>query len=394
VTSSAAQIRRYGGPAILSYGFRPLFFAGGLWAALAMALWAAMLAGAVSVPTAFGPVDWHVHELLFGYLPAVMTGFLLTAVPNWTGRLPMTGRPLLALVTCWLAGRAGVLVSQQLGVAVTAVLDLSFLAVLALLIGREIVAGKNWRNVKVLVLVGLLFGANALFHVEAVGGAAYDGYGARLGVATAVFLITVFGGRMIPSFTRNWLARRDKGALPAPFGRFDMVALLAAGIALAAWVGFPGADATALVCLVAGALHVWRLARWAPQRTLAEPLVWILHAGYAFVPLGFVLIALAVSPLDLAGQGAALHAWTAGAIGVMTLAVMTRASLGHTGQTLHATPAVAAIYGFALASAVLRVMTALGTTPPDLLYLAAALWFCAFALFSAVFGPLLWARRH
>jgi uncharacterized protein involved in response to NO len=394
VTSSAARIRRYGGPAILSYGFRPLFFAGGLWAAIAMALWAAMLAGAVSVPTAFGPVDWHVHELLFGYLPAVMTGFLLTAVPNWTGRLPMTGRPLALLVMCWLAGRAGVLVSQQLGIVVTAALDLSFLAVLALLIGREIVAGKNWRNMKVLVLVGLLLCANALFHVEAAGGAAYDGYGARLGVATAVFLITVFGGRMIPSFTRNWLARRQPGALPAPFGRFDMAALLAAGIALAAWVGFPGADATTLACLVAGALHVWRLARWAPQRTLAEPLVWILHAGYAFVPLGFVLIALAASPLDLVGQGAALHAWTAGAIGVMTLAVMTRASLGHTGQTLQATPAVTAIYGFALASALLRVAAALGAPPPGLLYLAAALWICGFALFSAVFGPLLWARRH
>ena len=392
MNTSAEQIRSYSGPAILSYGFRPLFLSAGIWAATVMALWLAMLSGSLALPTSLGPVDWHVHELLFGYLPAVVAGFLLTAVPNWTGRLPMTGRPLLLLALIWWAGRFAVLFSEQLGPTIAATVDLAFLATLGFLVAREIVAGRNWRNLKVLVPVSLLFCGNALFHVEAANGHAYSGNGTRLGIASAVFLIMLIGGRIVPSFTRNWLARREAGRLPVPFNRYDIFALAVGGLALAAWVVSPESGTTALFCLLAGALHIWRLVRWAPERTLAEPLVWILHAGYAFVSVGFILLGVSRLSADVIVPSAALHAWTAGAVGVMTLAVMTRASLGHTGYPLQATPGVTAIYAFALASAVVRIVAGTGMTTLVLLDLAGALWIAAFVSFVAVFGPSLCRR--
>ena len=351
-----------------------------------------MLSGAVALPTGLGAVDWHVHELLFGYLPAVVAGFLLTAVPNWTGRLPMTGWPLLLLALIWWAGRFAVFFSEQLGPTIAATVDLAFLATLGFLIAREIVAGRNWRNLKVLVPVSLLFCGNALFHAEAANGDAYSGNGTRLGIASAVFLIMLIGGRIVPSFTRNWLARREAGRLPVPFNRYDIFALAVGGLALAAWVVSPQGGTTALFCLLAGALHIWRLVRWAPERTLAEPLVWILHAGYAFVPVGFILSGVSRLSADVIVPSAALHAWTVGAVGVMTLAVMTRASLGHTGHPLQATLGVTAIYVFALASAVARLVAGTGMMMPLLLDLAGALWIAAFVSFVAVFGPSLCRR--
>lgn len=395
MTTSAERIRAYSGAAILSYGFRPLFLSASIWSAAAMVIWIAMLTGHLVLPTAFDPIAWHVHELLYGYLPAVVAGFLLTAVPNWTGRLPVTGAPLLVLVLSWLAGRIAVLFSVQLGQTLAAVVDLSFLTLLSLVIGREIIAGRNWRNLKVLILVALFLGGNALFHAEsAAGGAASNGYGARTGIAVAVFLIMLIGGRIVPSFTRNWLARRSPDHLPAPFNRFDLASMIIAGAALVLWIAAPNSVGTVILCLVAGALHAWRLARWAGHRTTAEPLVLILHVGYAFVPLGFLAVGwAALSPTALPAS-AAIHAWTTGAIGVMTLAVMTRASLGHVGKPLHATSSTGLIYLFVIAAAVARVASSLGLAPNTLLYLAAAAWIAAFTGFAVTFGPLLVRPRQ
>jgi len=394
MSTSAEQIRAYSGPAILSYGFRPLFLFASIWSAGAMVLWIAMLTGHLTLPTAFDMISWHVHEFLYGYLPAVVAGFLLTAVPNWTGRLPLTGTPLLILVLVWLAGRTAILFSQQLGPAATAAIDLSFLALLGFVIGREVIAGQNWRNLKVLILIVLFFCGNALFHAEAIGGAAYAGYGARLGIAVAVFLIALIGGRIVPSFTRNWLARREPGRLPIPFARFDIVSMVAAAAALLLWVAAPQRPITAILCLAAGALHAWRLARWAGYRTAAEPLVLILHIGYAFVPLGFVAAGCALLSPAALPMSAALHVWTAGAIGTMTLAVMTRASLGHVGRPLHATPGIVFIYACVIAAAGLRIAAAIDPAPQILLHLAAAAWILAFAGFTILFGPLLVRPRH
>ena len=182
MTTSTEQMRAWGGPAILTYGFRPFFFGAGVWAALAMVLWVPMLSGDMTLPAAFDPVSWHAHEFLFGYLGAVISGFLLTAVPNWTGRLPIVGWPLGGLFALWLIGRGAVMVSLYLPPLGVALADLALPLVLAAVIGREVVAGKNWRNLIVLAMLGVLALGNAVFHWEAArGDYAAQGYGLRIG---------------------------------------------------------------------------------------------------------------------------------------------------------------------------------------------------------------------
>ncbi|MFQ5623344.1 MAG: NnrS family protein, partial [Paracoccaceae bacterium] len=239
----------------------------------------------------------------------------------------------------------------------------------------------------------LLAAANAVFHVEALAGGAPGGYGIRLGVGVIVMLISLIGGRVTPSFTRNWLARRGAARLPAPFGRLDAVALALGGAALLAWVIAPEFAPFRLLFLLAALGHAVRLARWRGHRTLAEPLVTILHVGYAFVPLGFLV--LGAGGLLPGGPGPlhVPHAWTAGAVGVMTLAVMTRASLGHSGRALSATVPIIAIYAAAALAAGLRILAEFIPGESGLLHISAAAWIAGFAGFAIIFVPILATGR-
>jgi uncharacterized protein involved in response to NO len=390
--TTAQQLRSYRGPAIFKLGFRPFFLGGAVWAGAAMALFLPMLQGKIALPTAFSVLDWHIHELLYGYLPAIVAGFLLTAVPSWTGRPPVTGAPLAALFAIWLAGRAAVASSALTGPVFTAAVDLFFLIVLGAIVGREIVAGKNLRNLNVLALVALLGAGNLVFHVEAAVSGGAD-YGERIGIAAAVLLIALIGGRIVPSFTRNWLARSGPENLPALFGKFDLAAIAITAIALAIWVAAPQTVPAAAACALAGAVHLIRLARWKGYRTFSEPLVAILHAAYIFVPIGFLLTALAGVFPDAVPPPSGIHAWTVGAVGLMTLAVMTRASLGHTGQPLTASSFIVAIYASAGVAALVRIVAAFGVQPLIMLHIAALGWVLAFWGFSAVFAPLLLRSR-
>jgi len=392
MATSSQHIRAYAGPAILSYGFRPFFLAGALWAALAVAIWLPVLAGSITLPTRLAPIDWHVHELVFGYVPAIVAGFLLTAVPNWTGRLPVVGTPLLLLFAAWAAGRLAMLLSRPLGGTAAAAIDLLFLAMLGTVIGREILAGKNWRNLRVLAGVALLFAGNLLFHLEAIS-AIGRGHGLRLGVSAAVLLIMLIGGRIIPSFTHNWLARRPQGRLPRTFDRFDAAVMIVSAAGLAAWVVVPEARFTAVLGLVAAAMNAARLGRWAGERTAKEPLVLILHVAYAFVPIGFLLLALAILAPGAVAASGAVHGWTAGAISLMTLAVMTRASLGHTGQPLTATRPIQLIYLAAIVAGVARIVAAFGVLRVPMLHASATAWVLAYLGFAVVYAPLLMRRR-
>ena len=392
--TSAERIRGYQGPAILGYGFRPFFLSAALWAVLAMLLWIAALAGQVQLPSHLTALDWHAHELLFGYLPAAVAGFLLTAIPNWTGGLPVVGWRLLLLVGLWWLGRAALLLSETLGMELAATLDLLFLLSLIAVASREILVGKNWRNLRVLVLVLLLCIANLIFHLEAASGSAGGGYGVRLGLSAGLLLIILIGGRIIPSFTRNWLAKRGAAKMPASFSAFDAVVILLSAAALGLWVFLPEVRVTAGACLAAGAAHCIRLARWRPLETRSEALVWVLHLAYLFVPLGFFALGLALIDDSVIPASAALHLWTAGAIGLMTMAVMTRASLGHSGQPLTASGAVLAIYLLLLGAALARLIGGLVPGALWVLGLSGLLWVGAFALFLAVFFPLLALRKR
>jgi uncharacterized protein involved in response to NO len=381
------RLRPYGGPAILSYGFRPFFLLGSLYAAIAILAWLPILHGELAVATAFAPRDWHVHEMLFGYVAAVVTGFLLTAVPNWTGRLPLQGMPLLVLVGAWLTGRIAVTMSAWIGWLPAAVIDAAFLLLLAAAVAREIVVGRNWRNLKIVGMISVLALANIAFHVEAHVRGLAD-YSSRAGIAAIVVLITLIGGRIVPSFTRNWLARERPGRLPAPFNRFDVATVVASAVALMLWIVLPFGRVTAAALLAAALLQLVRLARWAGDRTTAEPLVLILHVGYAFVPIGLLLAA--AGALGLLPESAGVHAWTAGAIGTMTLAVMTRASLGHTGQQLSASAATQFIYVAVVIAALARVCAALHPEWSGiLLHVTALAWVAAFLGFGIAYAPLL-----
>jgi uncharacterized protein involved in response to NO len=379
---------------LLSYGFRPFFLGAAIWACAAMLLWIGMLAGAWNLAAAYGAVAWHSHELLFGYVPAVMTGFLLTAIPNWTGRLPLQGRPLLALLLLWITGRAAMLITDHIGTVTAMAVDGSYLPVLALVILREIVSGRNWRNLKVALLVTLIGIANIAFHYETIWHGAPD-YGMRLAIAGIVALIMLVGGRITPSFTNNWLARRGSGKLPAPLGRLDFVSLALAGIALASWVAAPHWPGTGIALLVGAIAQAVRLSRWAGERTWREPIVFILHLGYAFVPLGAAALGISILWPSVMTQTGALHAWTTGAIGVMTLAVMTRATRGHTGHSIVSSPATAAIYGAILIAAFARVVApVLPAAYFEILCISAAGWLVAFFGFIVAYGPMLVQARR
>ena len=381
----------YSGPALLSYGFRPFFLLGALYAALAMLVWLPFFYGELTVATAFAPRDWHIHEMLFGYLAAIITGFLLTAVPNWTGRLPLQGFPLLILILVWAAGRVAVTFSAYTGELAAAVIDACFLFLVAAAVAREIIAGRNWRNLKVLLPLIILGIGNVIFHIEAHG-PGHAGYSIRFGIAAVVLLIMLIGGRVIPSFTRNWLVRENPGKLPVPFARFDAIAIACGAAALALWIAVPDTAASGVVLLAAGVLHALRLARWAGERTWRDRLVLVLHVGYAFVSLGFILTGLAA--FDLLLPSAGLHAWMAGAAGMMTLAVMTRASLGHTGRALAASPATQAIYAAVFVAAIARIVAVLMPEwASPLLHVGACAWILAFGGFAAVYGPMLLRPR-
>lgn len=388
---AALQRRRdYAGPALFAYGFRPFFLAAGVWALISIPLWLHQYYGDIALPTHFAALDWHIHEMLYGYVAAAVAGFLLTAIPNWTGRLPVSGASLAALAALWLAGRVAILFSAAIGGALAALIDISFLLVLAAVAAREIVIGKNWRNLRVLVVLGALALGNIVFHAEVLMFGAAN-YGTRVAIGAVILLISLVGGRIVPSFTNNWLARNNPGRLPIPFARFDMIAVGAGALALLAWIASPSDPITGAMLILAGLLHAARLARWAGDRTLADRLVLVLHVAYAFVPLGFVLIGFSTFTASVP-PSAGIHAWTAGAIGLMTLAVMTRATLGHTGQPLHAGPATQAIYALILVSAALRVVAAF-TGSLALIETAGVAWIVGFALFVFAYGRLLLMRK-
>ena len=387
------RLRSYVGPAILSYGFRPFFFLGAAYAGIGILIWLPLLFGDIRMPTAFSLLDWHIHEMLYGYVPAVMTGFLLTAIPNWTGRLPLQGGPLAALAALWIVGRVAVCVSQPLGALAAGVIDCSFLFFVAAAAAREVFVGRNWRNLPPVAIVLVFFAGNVVFHVEdRLSGIA--SFGTRIGIAAAIALISLIGGRVIPSFTHNWLNRENPGRLPAPFGQFDLAVLAISVVALVVWIALPDWPGTAALLLVAGVGQAVRLTRWAGERTLRDPLVLILHVGYAFVPIGFVIVAAAIVLPRAIPLSAGLHSWTAGAIGTMTLAIMTRASLGHTGRALAAGRLTQAIYLLVVAAALLRIAAAFEPATTALLHAAGAAWIAAFWIFAVGYGPALFQPRR
>ena len=379
-------------PAFLRGGFRPFFFAGPMWAIVALTLWLLALAGTIQLPTEFDALAWHRHEMLFGFVGAIIAGFLLTAVPNWTGRLPIAGGPLAALFGLWAAGRIAVLFSSVVGSLAAAAIDVGFFVVLAMLAAREVLESKN-RNLPVVGLVFLFGLVNAADHAGAAGLIDPD-HAWKCAVALVIILISLIGGRIIPSFTRNWLTKQGvRQGLPGQPGRFDIAVIGLTFLAFLAWITAPQGWLTGILFAIASAGQAVRLARWKGWKTFADPLVLILHVGYFWVPVGLALLAA----IDFGApfpRSTAVHALTAGAMATMILAVMSRATLGHTGRELRASPLTQAAYVLVTAGALLRVTAPLGLLDYRLgIEVAGAAWMVAFLLFLIAYGPILLGPR-
>jgi uncharacterized protein involved in response to NO len=373
-------------------GFRPFFFGGPTWAVVALALWIFSLSGELMLPTAIDPLAWHRHEMLFGFVGAAIAGFILTAVPNWTGRLPIAGWPLAGLFGIWLAARLALLSSGVTGLWTAAILDVGFFILLALLTGREVLEANN-RNLPVVGTV-LLFGtANAVDYLSSAGIVGAPDLGWELAIAIVVLLISLIGGRIIPSFTRNWMTKQGMTTgLPTQPGRFDLAAIGVTAFALLAWITGPAAAPIGVVLIVAAVLQAARLARWGGLRTWRDPLVLVLHVGYAWVPVGLTLLGLSL--MGTVSRSAAIHALTAGAMATMILAVMTRASLGHTGRELKAGQATVLVYVLVTVGGLLRVSASLGLVDFTFgIEIAGLAWGGALLLFLVAYARVLWRPR-
>jgi uncharacterized protein involved in response to NO len=393
VLAELRRTRMPNSPAILRGGFRPFFLGGAAWALAGLVLWLMALSGAMTLPAAVDALSWHRHEMLFGFVGAVIAGFLLAAIPNWTGRLPIAGAPLAGLFGLWLAGRAAMLFSGRTGLDLAAALDVGFFFILAGLGAREVLAARN-RNMPVVGLV-LLFGiANALDYAALAGAVDDTKLGIRAGIGLVTVMISLIGGRIIPSFTRNCMMKQGlKERLPDQPGRFDLIAITATAAAMLAWVSAPESRTAGMLLVLAGLLQALRLSRWGGLRTISDPLVFILHVAYGWLPAGLLLLGFSLLGTYVPAS-AAIHALTAGAMASMILAVMTRATLGHTGRALAANRATVILYVLVTLGALLRVAAPFGLVDyTQGMRLSAILWGGAFLLFIIAYGPMLASAR-
>ena len=377
---------RHTGPVLFSYGFRPFFLGAGVTAVVAMGLWIAAIAGGLPVGGNYGAVGWHAHEMLFGFGSAVLAGFLMTAIPNWTGKMPLAGGPLAALAGLWLAGRVAMLWAGPVAVAI----DALFLPALVAVCAREIVTGGQWETSRCSAASRSWPWPISAFMPRCFSTGASD-IAARAAVAGYVLLITIIGGRIIPSFTRNWLAAAGASRFPVPFNRHDGAAIVAGLLALACWVVAPEGWPTAAAALAGAAAVFWRLSRWRGAATWRNPLLVVLHTAFGFIGLGF--LAIAAAAIGRLPAAAAMHVLMVGGIGGMMLAVMTRATRGHTGRPLAASRWTVASYACLFGAALARpAADLLGN--PVLLDLAGGLWIVAFLLFLAEYAPMLLFDRR
>ena len=378
------------GVALFAYGFRPFFLLAGIHATLAIPWWIASLYHAAPSPGTLSNLAWHAHEMLYGFAAAAIAGFLLTAVPSWTGRRGYAGPPLAALVLLWLAGRLAMLLAAGPANAWAAAIDLAFFPALAFMLLPALLRSGARRNLVFILLLALLFAANLQFHLSADNGSPP----LLLGLNTILFLLTLIGGRVLPAFTSATLKMRGLDVKIGQHRIIDTVSLFAVGIVLLTDLLTPGSAYAGAAAAAGALLLAMRLARWQGHRCLDEPLLWVLHAAYAWLPLALALKAAALLGLPVPAN-AWVHALTAGAMATMIIGIMSRAGLGHTGRALVAPPAMSVAYLLLTGAALVRVFGPLfqPAMSPWWHAAAAALWSLAFLLFVVVYAPILCRPR-
>ena len=372
---------------LLRLGFRPFYLGTALLACLAVPLWIAIFLGRIQVPLPMSPLLWHAHEMLFGFAAGVVVGFLLTAVKAWTGLETARGPLLGALALLWLAARLASLVAPY---AVYATLDMLLLPAVAAVLLRVLIKAGNKRNIPLICLLLLMAAANLVFHLSVLGIVAVPAVSALYAeLALILMVVSMITGRVVPMFTRNV----TPGLVINMPRKFELSLLAVTAVALALWVFAAPAPVVLVASLAAGVMHAVRLWKWHPQVTFKRPILWILHASYAWLPLGFVLLALA--QLGWVVPSLAVHAFAVGVIGGLIIGMVTRTARGHTGRPLQPSRGEVVAYALVMLAAVLRVLVP-AVQPAWYAYAlegAACLWAIAFAIYLVIYTPWLMRTR-
>lgn len=376
---------------LFNLGFRAFFTLAGFSALFLILLWNAMFKGAHGLSNYFSPNEWHAHEMLLGYSVAVIAGFLLTAVKNWTGEATITGDKLAGLCLLWLYGRIMPFYSGLLPDSMIAIVDFAFLPVLAYCVSQPILKAKNYRNLMFIGILLILALGNGLIHAEKLGMVNSSAItGMQLVIASIILLILVVAGRVFPFFTERGLT----GVLIIRNPLFDQLAIISAvlvfGLQLLGISGTP----LAIVALAAALTSMVRVYSWYNRKIWYVPLLWVLYVGYGWIILGFLFTVL--SAYHIVSSTLALHAFTIGGIGVLTLGMMARVSLGHTGRALKVSNAIALAFVLLNLAVIFRVLLpmALPAWYSGLMYLTTLSWLAAFALFVFIYAPILTAVRE
>lgn len=371
----------------LNLGFRPFFFFASLSGFILIALWIMQYSGWITLGNYYGSVNWHSHEMLFGYTQAVVAGFLLTAVRNWTNAPTIIKTPLGLLALIWLLARFLPFVAVP-GWLI-AVVDLSFSIFLAIAVAMPVIKVKQWKNIIMSVIALLFFVSNLLVHLFHLKVADTLYAGNMLGIYTIIGLLIIMTGRVVPFFTKIVIKRLEpKESLPLE--KFLYVQLVF--LALADSLGFAPIVVASLAML--GALaHIYRVKTWFAKELLGVPILWVLHAGYTWMIIGFIFKALAA--FELVGHNLAIHAWTVGGIGLLTYGMMARVSLGHTGREMK--PAKMVEFGFLVIifAAVIRVFFPLFSMESYQLWvhISGFLWCVAFVLYIISYSKMYFQPR-
>jgi uncharacterized protein involved in response to NO len=377
---------------IFSHAFRPFFLLVGAYAMLMLLAWAFYLSGVIVWPDGLLPRVRHGHEMIFGFAGGSIAGFLLTAVATWTHRPPVAGATLMAICAAWGLARLGGFLPGQVGWLIWGLSSLMFWGGLLALMGREVLAAKNGRNYKALVLLSAFLATEAVFFINAGGNAELQDRCLRAGLFLVLGMIVLVGGRIIPAFTQNWL-RLNRPHLAVSVPAFDQVD--AGAIALTALFGlgfvlWPKATLTGLLGLLAALAHGYRLVRWQGWLASREPLLWVLHLGFGWISVGFLLLAVAILGKPSLWESG-IHALTYGAVGTLILGVASRVALGHTGRPLHSVPLMTLAFSLITLGSLCRIIAQPGVSP--WMTLSVALWLGAFGLFLTHYVPILLAPR-